>query len=132
MIAGMLWSYLPCGTYQNNSCYNSTLENRWQFSNQGEQVKNRLQESSCLVDSHVITFLGMLLQPKKCCQCTFLDTWGSCISTFLKKCCVSTLKKKHCISTFQKICYISTQNIDAYQHLKKRCISTFLKCCIST
>ncbi len=38
MIAGMLWSYLPCGTYQNNSCYNSTLENRWQFSNQGEQV----------------------------------------------------------------------------------------------
>lgn len=34
----MLWSHLPCGTYQNNSCYNSTLENRWQFSNQEEQV----------------------------------------------------------------------------------------------
>lgn len=34
----MLWNYLPCGTYQHNSCYNSTLENRWQFCNQEEQV----------------------------------------------------------------------------------------------
>lgn len=31
MIAEMLWSYLPCGSHQNN---NSSLENRWQFSNQ--------------------------------------------------------------------------------------------------
>lgn len=30
----MLRSFLPCGSYQNN-----TTENRWQVSNQEEQVK---------------------------------------------------------------------------------------------
>lgn len=38
MIAGMLWSHLPCGTCQSNSCCNGTVENRWQFSHQEEQV----------------------------------------------------------------------------------------------
>lgn len=56
MIAGMLWSYLPCGTYQNNSCYNSTVENRWQFSNQEEQVNIDCSSSLLLTaaTSHVV------------------------------------------------------------------------------
>lgn len=60
MIAGMLWSDVPCGK---NSCYNSTLENRWQFSNQKEQVN--IDCSSCSVDSCGLqhhTFLGMFLK----------------------------------------------------------------------
>ena len=68
MIAGMLWSYLPRGTYQNNSCYNGTLESRWQFSNQDEQVSIDCSISAVWVtpaECYYVPFLGMLLKHAK-------------------------------------------------------------------
>lgn len=29
---------VPCGKYQNNSCYNNTLDNRWQLSYHKEET----------------------------------------------------------------------------------------------